>query len=62
MTRKHFEAIAAKIKARLATIDYGDEAAYYIAVSIAKDFADVAANDNPRFDTHRFLAACGINN
>lgn len=69
MTRKHFEAIAAAIKSQLDnsvapgqtkvsqhTLGYraGIEAAAF-------QFARIAASDNPRFDTLRFLSACGIN-
>lgn len=54
MTRKHFEAIARDIKASADTADYS--AREYAAVL----FANVAEQDNPRFDRKRFMLACGL--
>ena len=54
MTRKDYIAIANAIceashTAPSAAID-----------TLAHKLADVCANDNPRFDRQRFLAACGV--
>lgn len=67
MSRKHFEAIAAAIRTQLDNAngesnEFSREAATVAVVRIAHALAGIAANDNPRFDTRRFLAACGINN
>jgi hypothetical protein len=52
MTRKHFEA-AAQI---LADADLAREA----RATIAQDFAEYFATQNPNFDRDRFFAACGL--
>lgn len=67
MTRKHFEAVASAIRTQMdnAAGLYNEdcrEAATIVVIAIARDFARIAANDNPRFDTRRFLSACGIRN
>jgi hypothetical protein len=55
MSRKDYEAIAAIIKgARLYTS--ADDPVALIATALAAAFAQ----DNPRFDRARFLAACGV--
>jgi hypothetical protein len=51
MSRRHFELIAATIKALPADC-YGSD-------QIAKAFADALRAENPRFDRSRFLKACG---
>lgn len=58
MTKKHYEAIAAIIKARYFgdKNDDGDNAVRSIALAIA----DYLARDNPKFTRTRFLQACGI--
>lgn len=69
MSRKHFTAVAAAIKtqideAQLPSITELDniarKSAFQATVRIAQEFARIAASDNPRFDTQRFLRACGI--
>jgi hypothetical protein len=56
MTRKDYVMIADILKGQqkahndLETIE-----------EIAYNFADVLEEDNPRFDRHRFLVACGVN-
>ena len=64
MTRKHFETIAAAIKAhatmarhyptqeRNATLD--------ALGGVADTIADACRQDNPRFDRRRFMEACGF--
>jgi hypothetical protein len=32
----------------------------YAIHAFAKEFADLYANDNPRFDRDRFMRACGL--
>lgn len=53
MTRKDYVMIANTIGGMtyLSEID---------RATIAYDFADQLAKDNPRFDTARFLTACGV--
>jgi len=54
MTRKHFEAIAATIKA----IRFTDEQDRVIAACRLAD--EVCAPANPRFNRRLFLKACGV--
>lgn len=70
MTRKHFEAVAASFRIQLDNVvapghpNFHEERAAGARAAIigcAESFARVAANDNPRFDTRRFLSACGVN-
>ena len=61
MTRKHFEAIAALIKAEQEQPMYDDlpacrEAVKDVALRLASQFN----LENPRFDRQRFLTACGF--
>jgi hypothetical protein len=71
MTRKHFIAIAAIIKARFdevdsqapgaADLDAGHDAGYLNALTeTAENMADYFASENPNFDRARFLTACGL--
>lgn len=55
MTKKHFEAVAARIRQTAQ-----DPAMLAGAMIAARIFADMAAQDNPRFDRARFMAACGF--
>lgn len=69
MSRKHFEAVAAAIRTQLdnavapgqATVSQHTTGYCSGIEAAARAFAGVAVNDNPRFDTRRFLTACGIN-
>lgn len=56
MTRKHFEAVAAVLRASCSVQDVQVREE---AHGIARDLATVFAGLNPRFDRARFLAACG---
>lgn len=59
MTKKHYIAIAADIRANLAMRER-DEAEIFGIESLARSLCDVFAADNPRFDRSRFLAAAGV--
>jgi hypothetical protein len=68
MSKKHFEALAAKFNGRLTSLrnsnDLSDserDMALTATENSARDVAGVCADANPHFDTHRFLTACGIN-
>lgn len=73
MTKKHFEAIAAIIKARHEVYEdalnnllaAGFDEGYYSGgddevSTMANRLADYFASENPRFDRDHFLAACGV--
>jgi hypothetical protein len=65
MTKRHFKLFAAKIKADVdAALQHCRPDMVEDAVTKARYaadmFASVAAEDNPRFDRGRFLAACGF--
>jgi len=64
MTRKDYVAIAAALKgARLEGHGLNSASTRYISEQWALcvgHVAGVMANDNPRFDRARFLAACGV--
>lgn len=49
MTRKHFEALALSLKTNNASLD------------LCTDVANICKATNLRFDTRRFLEACGFN-
>jgi rhamnogalacturonyl hydrolase YesR len=53
MTRKDYVAVSDILRpyAEVMAEDY---------VEIARDFASYMSRDNPRFDTGRFLEACGV--
>lgn len=51
MSKKHFEALASEIRTIFNTAER-----HAAAVAVAK----VARQFNPRFDTARFYAACGV--
>ena len=59
MTRKHYVAIAAILKASNYSETYSEQVAYK---SHCEDFADYFATDNGNFDRARFLEACGVTN
>lgn len=60
MTKKDFIAVA-KIIRELGQLnrDFDDEAKF-TANRIARELAKVFKQQNPRFDTVRFLEACGV--
>lgn len=59
MSRKDYVRIAAAIKAtEPETVEPGPHQAARNDIAFA--LADALKDDNPRFDRHRFLVACGI--
>lgn len=76
MTKRHFEAIAAMIRERLATLTtpcvHGAERCGCVPAfaaidrmdeleTIAENLALLCYQQNPRFSRTRFLKACGLN-
>ena len=63
-THRHYEAIAGAIKVGTvegdSPFDYPQYAHENGRVEAACAIANVFANDNPRFDPHRFLRACDV--
>lgn len=59
MTKKHFIAIAATIRAEINSREK-DEAEIWGVEALARNLCDDFARFNPNFDRGRFLAACGI--
>ncbi|MBW2636023.1 MAG: hypothetical protein JRC86_00605 [Deltaproteobacteria bacterium] len=57
MTRKHFEVIAANIRA---TFEQSTEEQKNAVRSLASDLASEFAGFNPNFNRSRFLGACGM--
>jgi prophage antirepressor-like protein len=51
MTKKHFESLAVHIRVIL-----DENARFAAAIAVATALRDT----NPRFDTNRFLQACGV--
>ena len=51
MTRKHFQVLAANIRAILDP---------HVRLNAATAVASACKELNPRFDTDRFFAACGV--
>lgn len=65
MMRKDYIAIAATLShTKPIASDYTDSGLYGCVHArwhfIAVKMSDMLANDNPRFDRARFLAACGV--
>ncbi len=63
MTRKHYEQFARELSRDLANIQIGDTNRDLIRLQIeyaANLIADIAIQDNPRFDRSRFMKACGL--
>ncbi len=64
MTKKHAAVIAAVIAAerKMATSvsRTGERTMLNSTARIANELADLFAEDNPRFDRYRFLAAAGV--
>jgi hypothetical protein len=63
MTRKDYVIIANAIRTQIEmSKKYEEEESRAGAQNIAYDLAWKLSEDNPRFDRHRFLVACGIDN
>lgn len=66
MTRKHFDMIASKFKHEVAFLKSfpGDSKANGAALdhleNLARHLCEGFKSSNPRFDSDRFLAACGF--
>lgn len=61
MSKRHFEAVARVLRDALEHEQFADSrAGARVAESIARELADVFADENPRFDRARFLRACGV--
>lgn len=65
MTKKDYEAIASTLKLHVKGTVYfmneqHDKSARETSIRIAKDMASMLAASNPKFDTKRFLSACGV--
>lgn len=65
MTKHHFEAVAAILRGQMDEIN--DEQSGRTQLDMVSAVADTALaladyfrRENPRFDTHHFLTACGI--
>lgn len=58
VSKKHFEAIAAELRA---AIELDSKAAARQSVErVAEGLSNIFARENPRFDRARFLKACGL--
>jgi hypothetical protein len=66
MSRKHYQAMADKIKGEVEKLQQqgfqpGRQPQAFLHLKKAAElFADVALEDNERFDYHRFIQACGL--
>lgn len=60
MTRKHFILMAANIRQSLTESGYPADIARSRALDTANAFIRLAVSANPRFDSERFLRACGL--
>lgn len=62
MTRKDYVLIAAALQRAQAASHYREtqEAMLEMHAACVHGVADALALDNPRFDTERFLKACGV--
>ena len=57
MTRKDYQLIAQVF----ANVGEMVELSETIGADLARNLAEALQADNPRFDRHRFLVACGVN-
>lgn len=54
--KRHYETIAAEFKLGRTLAPLGEEDTHD---ALVRQFADMFARDNPRFDRGRFIQACG---
>jgi hypothetical protein len=59
MTRKDYQLIA-EVFANFKQIQNLDQTINWSQEDLARNLADSLAKDNPRFDSARFLDACGV--
>lgn len=59
MTKKHFEALAAALKAEQPGTNWDPNKHVQYRLDV-RAVADVCARFNPNFDRARFLKACGV--
>ncbi len=65
-TKRQFELIADILRTHVVawdetrSLDTTSAICHSVVRSIAHDFALLFASDNPRFDTERFMKACGL--
>lgn len=59
MSKKHYIKIAKLLRgaAKYGIFEQGEHGAFVVAVNLA----EILAEENPRFDTARFLEACNVN-
>jgi post-segregation antitoxin (ccd killing protein) len=61
MSRKHFEALAAEIRAEYtAAVNAGNLEGRASIAALAGRIARVCADSNPNFSDARFIKACGL--
>ena len=54
MSKKHYEAVASAVNNVMWQTDTDTATMAYVIAALTEVFAD----DNPRFDRHRFMTAC----
>ncbi len=60
MTRKDYVLIAQTLAGLMSDFNNGGEDSVSLSL-VAEELATALETDNPRFDRHRFLTACGVN-
>ena len=60
MTRKDYIATAKILNSYAVAAKESNLISSFVIKSIAEDFADLFANDNPNFDEEKFLDAVGV--
>jgi len=60
MTRKDYVMIAETLRINRRDFNEGEDGLMLLNI-LAHQFANSLEEDNPRFDRHRFLDACGVN-
>lgn len=60
MTRKDYVAVAKILNSYAVVAEDSNLISSFVIKSIAEDFADLFANDNPNFNEDKFLDAVGV--